>query len=149
MKRILNRVGLKGYPKTTGGDGLHVYVPLDPIYSYEQARRFAEIVFHLAMEEAPDLFTSPRNVGRRKKDRVYFDWLQIGTGKTIAAPYVVRAYDKAPVSTPLDWSEVKPGLLPTDFTLRNAIARFKKVGDLFAPVLQGGQRLEKALAKLG
>ena len=149
VKRILNQLGLKGYPKTTGGDGLHVYVPIDPIYSYDQARRFAEILFHLAMEASPDLFTSPRSVGRRKKNRVYFDWMQIGTGKTIAAPYVLRAYDHAPVSTPLEWSEVKPGLLPTNFTIKNAIARFKDTGDLFAPVLKGGQRLETALTKAG
>jgi bifunctional non-homologous end joining protein LigD len=149
VKRILNQVGLKGYPKTTGGDGLHVYVPVDPVYSYDQARSFAEILFHLAMEAEPDLFTSPRSVGRRKKGRVYFDWMQIGTGKTIAAPYVLRAHDHAPVSTPLEWNEVKPGLLPTNFTIKNAIARFRKVGDLFAPVLEGGQQLETALKKIG
>ena len=148
VRGILNRVGLKGYPKTTGGDGLHVYVPLDPIYTYDQARSFAEILFHLANGERPDLFTAPRSVGSRKKNRVYFDWQQIGTGKTIAAPYVVRAYDGAPVSTPLAWSEVKQGLDPKDFTIKNVLARFSKKGDLFAPVLSGGQRLESALKKL-
>jgi bifunctional non-homologous end joining protein LigD len=79
---------------------------------------------------------------------VYFDWLQIGKGRTIAAPYVVRAHDGAPVSTPLNWAEVKKGLLPTDFTIENTVERFRKLADLFAPVLKGGQRLEKALKKL-
>jgi bifunctional non-homologous end joining protein LigD len=148
VRGILNRVGLKGYPKTTGGDGLHVYIPLDPVYSYDQARSFAEILFHLANEEKPDLFTAPRSVGSRKHDRVYFDWQQIGSGKTIAAPYVVRAYNGAPVSTPLKWSEVQRGLDPGDFTIQNVLARFRKEGDLFAPVLAGGQRLESALQKL-
>jgi len=148
VRDILNRVGLKGYPKTTGGDGLHIYIPLDPIYSYDQARSFAEILFHLANEESPDLFTAPRSVGSRKQDRVYFDWQQIGSGKTIAAPYVVRAHNGAPVSTPLKWSEVKQGLDPADFTIKNVLARFRKEGDLFAPVLAGGQRLEPALKKL-
>jgi bifunctional non-homologous end joining protein LigD len=87
-------------------------------------------------------------VGKRQKGRVYFDYLQIGIGKTIAAPYVVRAYDGAPVATPLDWKEVKRGIQPTDFRIDNAIERFKRVGDLFAPVLAGGQRLEDALERI-
>jgi bifunctional non-homologous end joining protein LigD len=148
VRRILKRVGLNGYPKTTGGDGMHIYIPLEPVYTYEQARQFAELIFRLAEQEAPDLFTEPRRVGGRKKGRVYFDWMQIGYGKTIAAPYVLRAHEGAPVSTPLDWSEVKKGLRPGQFTLRNTIARFRDVGDLFAPVLKGGQRLEPALAVL-
>jgi bifunctional non-homologous end joining protein LigD len=61
---------------------------------------------------------------------------------------VVRAHDGAPVATPLDWKEVKRGLRPTDFRIDNSIERFQRVGDLFAPVLQGGQRLEKALKHL-
>ncbi|MFZ0593315.1 MAG: DNA ligase D [Bryobacteraceae bacterium] len=148
VRRILKRVGLNGYPKTTGGDGLHVYIPLAPVYTYEQARQFAELIFRLAEQEAPDLFTEPRRVGGRKKGCVYFDWMQIGFGKTIAAPYVVRAHAGAPVATPLDWGEVKKGLNPGHFTIANAIARFRDVGDLFAPVLKGRQRLEAALATL-
>ena len=147
VKRILNQLGLKGYPKTTGGDGLHVYVPIDPVYSYDQARRFAELLFHLAMEASPDLFTSPRSVGRQKKERVYFDWLQIGTGKTIAAPYVLRAYDHAPVSTPLDWSEVKPGLLPTNFTIKTQSRVSGKPEICLRPCLraaEAGDRAEQA-----
>ena len=148
VREVLSDVGLKGYPKTTGGDGMHIYVPLEPIYTYEQVRSFAEILSHLALDREPNLFTTPRSVGKRKKGRVYFDYLQIGTGKTIAAPYVVRAHDGAPVATPLDWKEVRRGLRPTDFRIDNTIERFQRVGDLFAPVLEGGQRLEKALKHL-
>jgi bifunctional non-homologous end joining protein LigD len=125
-----------------------VYVPLEPIYTFEQVRSFAELISHLTLEREPSLFTTPRSVDKRKKGRVYFDYLQIGTGKTIAAPYVVRAHDGAPVATPLDWKEVKRGLRPTDFRIDNVISRFERVGDLFAPVLAGGQRLEDALEKL-
>ena len=118
---------------------MHVYVPLDPVYTYEQVRSFAELLSHLALEREPNLFTTPRSVEKRKKGRVYFDYLQISKGKTIAAPYVIRAYDGAPVATPLDWEEVKPGLKPIDFRIDNTIERFERVGDLFAPVLEGGQ----------
>jgi bifunctional non-homologous end joining protein LigD len=147
VRGLLAELGLKGYPKTTGGDGMHVYVPLEPVYTYDQVRSFAEIVSHLALDREPNLFTTPRSVEKRKKGRVYFDYLQIGTGKTISAPYVVRAYDGAPVATPLDWKEVKRGLKPEDFRIDNSIERFRRVGDLFAPVLEGGQRLEDALER--
>ncbi|HEY7306167.1 MAG TPA: DNA ligase D [Bryobacteraceae bacterium] len=148
VREVLSDLGLKGYPKTTGGDGMHIYVPLEPVYTYEQVRSFAEIVSHLALDREPNLFTTPRSVGKRKKGRVYFDYLQIGTGKTIAAPYVVRAHDGAPVATPLDWKEVKRGLRPHDFRIDNTIERFRRVGDLFAPVLEGGQKLETALKRV-
>jgi len=147
VKRILDRFGLRGYPKTTGGDGMHIYIPLDPVYTYEQARVFAELVAGLAVDEAQGLFTTPRSLGKRKKNRVYFDWMQIATGKTVSAPYVLRAHDGAPVATPLQWSEVVAGLDPKQFHIRNVIERFEALGDLFAPVLTGGQRLEEAIAR--
>src|SRR5258708_22116265 len=93
--------------------------------------------------EGADLFTTPRSVAKREKGKVYFDHLQIGEGKTIAAPYVLRAYDGAPVSTPLEWSEVRTGLLPSQFHIGNAFERFARVGDLFENVLKKRQRLEK------
>lgn len=145
VRRKLEAVGLTGYPKTTGGDGMHIYVPLEPVYTYEQTKSFAEIIARLCAAEKPDLFTTPRAVSRRIKDRVYFDYLQNGRGKTISAPYVLRAYEGAPVATPLEWNEVKPGLHPQQFHLRNAVARFERVGDLFAGVLTNPQRLEDAL----
>ncbi|MBV8551178.1 MAG: DNA ligase D [Acidobacteriaceae bacterium] len=148
VQEVLKDVGLKGYPKTTGGDGMHIYVPVEPVYTYDQVRSLAELVAYLALEREPNLFTTPRSVEKRKKERVYFDYLQIGIGKTIAAPYVVRAYDGAPVSTPLDWKEVRRGLRPNDFRLDNAIERFERVGDLFTPVLQGGQKLEDVLERV-
>jgi bifunctional non-homologous end joining protein LigD len=144
----LERIGMRGYPKTTGGDGMHVYIPIEPRYTYEQARTFAEILAMIVTRERPSLFTTPRSVAKREKGKVYFDYLQISTGKTIAAPYVLRAYDGAPVSTPLDWSEVKPGLDPKQFHIRNALDRFARVGDLFEGVLKNPQRLEKAIEKI-
>ncbi|HUI81105.1 MAG TPA: DNA ligase D [Bryobacteraceae bacterium] len=148
VKRVLDRIGLTGYPKTTGGDGMHVYVPLEPIYSYEEARVFAELIARLVFDEKPELFTTPRSVAKRKQNRVYFDYLQIGKSKTIAAPYVLRAYPGAPVATPLEWSEVKPGLRPGQFHIGNARSRFAEKGDLFAGVLKKPQRIEAALGKL-
>ncbi len=148
VKKTLDSVGLAGYPKTTGGDGMHIYIPLEPIYTYEQVRSFAELLSILTINQNPDLFTTPRAVASRKKAKVYFDYLQISSSKTIAAPYVLRAHPGAPVSTPLDWPEVAPGLDPAQFNIGNAMDRFRRVGDLFEGVLKKPQRLEPALEKL-
>lgn len=148
VRQKLDFLELKGFPKTTGGDGLHVYIPLEPRYSYDQVRTFAEILARLLAHERPDLFTTPRSVSKREKGKVYFDYLQISSWKNIAAPYVLRAYPGAPVATPLAWEEVNRGLSPSQFHIGNALERFSRVGDLFAPVLTTKQQLEDALAKL-
>jgi bifunctional non-homologous end joining protein LigD len=148
VKEKLDKIGLRGYPKTTGGDGMHVYIPIKAEYTYEQARSFAEVIARLLAAERPDLFTTPRSVAKREKDRVYFDYLQISESKTIAAPYVARAYPGAPVSTPLTWEEVTPKLHPSQFNIKNAPKRFARTGDLFEGVLKKPQSLVKALGKL-
>lgn len=127
---------------------MHIYIPVKPIYTYDTSRHLAEAIARVVIARKPELFTTPRSVAKRQGGRVYFDHLQNAEGKTIAAPYVVRAYDGAPVATPLTWEEVKPGLEPGMFTLRNAVARFKETGDLFAGVLKKPQQIEKALPKL-
>ncbi len=148
VKRVLDRIGLQGYPKTTGGDGLHVYIPLEPVYTYEEARIFAELIARVVIHERPEMFTTPRSVAKRQKNRVYFDYLQVGKSKTVAAPYVLRAYPGAPVATPLEWTEVNRGLHPTRFNITNALDRFREKGDLFAGVLRKPQRIEDAVTKL-
>ena len=148
IRRKLDLLELTGYPKTTGGNGLHIYVPLEPIYSYDQSRGMAEVLARIVAAERPDLFTLPRAVGKRDPGKVYFDYLQNARGKTISAPYVPRAHPGAPVATPLEWRELKASLKPADFHLRNAVERFDRTGDLFAGVLKNPQRLEQAFAKL-
>ena len=148
VKEKLDAIGLTGYPKTTGGDGLHIYIPLEPHYTFEQARSFAEVIARLLAAQRPDLFTTPRSVEKRQKNRVYFDYLQLGESKTISAPYVVRAYAGAPVATPLAWDEVRPGIEPGQFTLAKAMDRFSRVGDLFRGVLEKPQNLENAFGRL-
>ena len=144
----LDRIELASYPKTTGGDGMHIFIPLEARYTYAQVRAFAEALSALGAAERPDLFTTPRTVSRREKGKVYFDWQQIAEGKTISAPYVLRAYAGAPVATPLAWDEVTPRLRPEQFHLGNALARFDRVGDLFAGVLKNPQGLEAAIEKM-
>jgi len=148
VRVFLDKAELESFPKTTGGDGMHIYVPLAPIYTYEQVRTLAELLSGMVAHQHPKLFTTPRAVAKREKGKVYFDWMQIAQGKTISAPYVVRAYQGAPVATPLDWREVTPKLDPGQFHIGNVLARFDRVGDLFAGVLTRPQHLDKALEKL-
>ena len=148
VRKKLDRAELESFPKTTGGDGMHIFVPLVPRYTYEQVRSLAEVLARMVAHERPDLFTTPRAVAKREKGKVYFDWMQIGEGKTISAPYAVRAYAGAPVATPLAWREVTPKLTPEQFHLGNALARFDRVGDLFEGVLKRPQRMEDAVEKL-
>ena len=127
---------------------MHIYIPLEPVYTYEDSRMFAELLARLVIAESPKLFTTPRSVAQREKNRVYFDTQQNAKSKTVAAPYSVRAYPHAPVSTPLHWSEVKRGLHPTQFTMRTAPDRFSRTGDLFADVLKKPQMIREALERL-
>ncbi len=147
MREKLRLIGLTGYPKTTGGNGMHVYVPVDPIYEFAQTRSFAEILARWVAAERPDLFTTPRMTSAREKGKVYFDYLQNASRKTISAPYVLRAHPGAPVATPLKWEEVIPGLKPAQFHIANVLRRFERVGDLFDGVLTKPQELGTGIGK--
>ena len=127
---------------------MHVYIPVEPIYTFDETRAFAELISRLAVAEAPNLFTTPRSVSKRQKNRVYFDYVQNAKSKTIAAPYVLRAYPGAPVAAPLEWAEVRHEIEPGQFNISNARDRFREKGDLFAGVLEKPQRLDGALEKL-
>ncbi len=148
VRRKLEILELESYPKTTGGNGMHLYIPVEPVYSYDQTKSFCEIIARIVASERPDLFTTPRSVNRREKQRVYFDYLQNGRGKTISAPYVLRARPGAPVATPLEWREVVNGLRPQNFHIRNVLDRFDRAGDLFSGVRTKPQRIEPAMERL-
>jgi bifunctional non-homologous end joining protein LigD len=148
IRKILEDCALRAFPKTTGGDGLHIFIPLNGKYTYDDARMFAEVLSLTAAQQKPGLFTTGRAIASRKKNHVYFDHLQIGHGKTIACVYSLRAYPHAPVSMPLDWNELTPKLTPTTFTIKNARERLAKRGDCFADVLTVKQSLTQPLAIL-
>ena len=157
IRDLLADVGLKPLVKTTGGYGLHLVVPLAAGYSYDTAKVFAEIVARRAAADLGDLATLARSLAKRPQTAVYIDYVQVGRGKTLVAPYAVRARDGAPVSTPLRWSEVeafrrkRSAAAPADEFARHTIAtlpgRLEREGDLWGPKLWKRQRLEGAVAK--
>ena len=149
LREQLSRIGLDCYPKTSGSKGVHVYVPVKNVYAHDQIVQFATLIAHLAAAAHPDLIEIERMTSKRKKGRVYLDHLQNGFGKSLAAPYSVRARDHAPVSTPLTWEEVKKGKFKNqDFTIKNLLKRVEKVGDLFKGALTQKQSLNQALSKI-
>ena len=146
-KEVLDEGGARAYCKTSGATGMHIFVPLAAKYSFEQARQFAHIVALLVHEKLPGLTSLERNPKERRR-QVYLDYLQNAIGQTIAAVYSARPKAGAPVSTPLAWEEVKPGLHPASFTIGNVGKRLKEKGDLFKGVLGKGIELEKCLERL-
>jgi len=103
----LATVGITPLVKTTGGSGLHVVVPLEPRYGWDQVKAFAELIARRIHDVEPDRTTLDRTIARRPKGTVYLDFVQVGKGKTYVAPFSVRARDGAPVSMPIAWSEVE------------------------------------------
>ena len=148
VKEVLDLAKVKGYCKTSGSSGIHIYLPMEEKYSFDQVKDFAQILMQKVNELLPGLTTLERNLKKRGKEKIYLDYLQNRFGQTLASVYSVRPKMGAPVSMPLDWEELKPGLKPTDFTLHNALERIKTKGDLFKPVLGKGIDLLKALENL-
>ena len=146
IKEILDALDLQGYPKTSGSDGIHVLVPISRRYTYGQTREFAEIVASTLERTHPGLVTTQWSKAKRRG--VLIDANQNGEGKTIASVYSVRPREGAPVSAPLRWDEVDERLDPLDFTMDVVRGRIQRDGDLFAPVLQGGQSLGAALKRI-
>jgi bifunctional non-homologous end joining protein LigD len=147
LKIALDGLGLAGYPKLSGATGIHIYVPIDPIYEYRRVRKFVETVGRLLLAANPDDITMEWDIPKRGP-KVFIDHNQNVGGKTIASVYSVRPRPGAPVSTPILWEEVGT-VHPGDFTIATIWERLQRYGDLFAPVLQGGQRLEDAEERLG
>jgi bifunctional non-homologous end joining protein LigD len=148
LKDILDRLGLAAYAKTSGAAGMHLYVPLEPLYTYEQAAGFAELVARHAIDAYPHLGILTRAVNKRQGKRIYLDYLQNARGKSVVAPYAVRAEPGAPVSTPLTWKEVARPLDPRDFNLTTLPQRLTQHGDPFKSVLTQRQRLGDAMEQL-
>ena len=145
---LMDRLSLEVFLKTSGASGLHIYLPLESDYTYEQVRAFAEIVAHVIAEKMPGQVTLERHVNRRPKDKVYFDYSQNAYGRPLAVVYGARPVAAASVSTPISRRELRRTLSPRRFTLANMSARLKKSGDLWADFWKRRQRLEPALEQL-
>lgn len=147
LKEILDSLGLQSVAKTSGASGLQVYVPIAPGYTFEQTRRISSFIARYLSEKHPQLITLERMVKKRGK-KLYFDYLQHWKGKTLPAPYSVRARPQASVSAPVTWKEVETGFHPSEFTMERMIQRVREKGDLFKMITteKQNQPIEQILA---
>jgi bifunctional non-homologous end joining protein LigD len=156
LRDALAEIGLAPLVKSSGGSGLHVVIPLVPGYSYDFCKGFGELVMRTLHGRLPETTTLLRMPAKRPKATVYLDYVQIGRGKTMVAPFSARPRDGAPVSMPLDWSEVeamsRKRAKETEgefarYTIKNAPALLEARGDLWGERFWKEQKLEPALEK--
>jgi len=148
VNEVLKTIKVKGYCKTSGSTGIHIYIPMGSHYDFDQVKDFAHILMKQVNERLPKITTLERSLQKRDNKKIYLDYLQNRTGQTLASAYSLRPKQGASVSMPLNWDELKPGLRPTDFNINNALDRIKEKGDLFKPVLGKGIDMMKALELL-
>lgn len=146
IKESLQKFGLNSYAKTSGSSGLHIYVPLQPKYTYSQVQRASGMLAKIIARVIPNLATTERTISKRGP-RVYLDYLQNARGKTIASVYSVRPHPGAPVSFPVSWADIEKGRVhPSEYHLRNVPALLKKNGDIFSHILTEQQALDDILS---
>ena len=146
IKDTLDALGLVSFPKTSGGRGLHVFVPIRLGPDASEVLAFAEaFVRRLAAAHPRELTVEARIAARR--GRVYLDPFRNGAAQTVVAPFSVRRRPKAPVSTPLHWSEVTPALVPSNFNLGNFTRRLERA-DPWKEFFRRRQSLAAAMTRL-
>jgi DNA ligase D len=150
---VLDELGITGYPKTSGGKGLHIYVRIEPQWGFGDVRRAALAFAREVERRAPEDVTTTWWRKDRDPESLFIDYNQNARDHTIASAYSVRGVPAATVSTPIRWDEI-PGVQPSDFTIETVPARFAELGDLhagiddvafsLAPLLDWAERDEKA-----
>ncbi len=151
VKVVLDRIGAKGYCKTSGSTGLHIYIPTGGRHTYAQLAPVALDIMRVVNRLLPKTTTLERSLTKRDKRKIYLDHLQNRKGQTIASVYCLRPKPGAMASTPLAWKEVKRGLDPQKFNIRTVPQRVARIGDLFQDMAKEGFLLtsvRKALAGL-
>lgn len=153
VRELLQEMGMEGWPKTSGGRGVHIYVPIQPRWTFQEVRR-SVIAFGRELERRlPDRVTM--NWWKEERgEKIFIDYNQMARDRTIASAYSIRPKPHAPVSAPLDWDEL-PDVSPFDFDVLTMPERFRQVGDKHAgladhafsiePLLELVERQEKDL----
>jgi bifunctional non-homologous end joining protein LigD len=130
LRAALAEFNLQGYLKTSGAEGLHIFIPVEPEYTHQEVARAMGYVADFVAKVFPKATTE--RVVEKRGSRVYLDCLQNGYGKTMAFTYSVRPLPGAPVSTPLDWEELEHrDWQPKDFNITTVPARLEARGDVW------------------
>jgi bifunctional non-homologous end joining protein LigD len=147
LREALDRLDMPSYPKSTGSRGIHVYVPIVRGPTQKQVWGVAKSIAQALATARPGLITAEYRIARRPIGRVLVDYNQNAWGRTLASVYSVRPRPRAPVAAPVTWREVERGFRIEDFRMATMVARLKRHGDLFKPLLarKGRFRLERLL----
>ena len=144
VHEVLDELGIVGYPKTSGGSGLHVYVRIVPEWGHKDVRRAALAFAREVERRTPDDVTTTWWRKDRPDDKVFVDYNQNARDHTIASAWSIRGVPAGTVSTPITWDEI-PDVVPADFTLATVPARFLATGDLHADIDDVHHRLDTLL----
>lgn len=147
LKEILDILQVPAYVKTSGGKGIHVFIPVLPKYSYNQTREFSHLVSQMVLKKLPEIVSLERSPSKRK-GKVYLDFLQNGKGKTMASIYSLRPREGANVSTPLLWDEINDKLKLSDFNIKTLPKRLEEKGDLWANFFDDAIDLKSILERI-
>jgi DNA ligase D len=142
-RELLSELGYAGFPKTSGGRGVHIYVRIEPRWTFTDVRH-AAIAFGRELERRMPGEVTTKWWKEERGERVFVDYNQNARDRTIASPYSVRAKPGAPVSAPLTWDEL-PDVTPEDFTVETMPARFAEGGDRFSAIDDVAHSLEPLL----
>lgn len=142
LKTALDELKMPSYAKTSGSNGVHVYVPIVRGPSQKDVWRFAKAFAFALASRRPDILTAEYTIAKRPHGRVLVDYNQNAWGRTLASVYSVRPTARATVSTPLGWPEIEAGVSIDDFRIDNVRDRFARVGDLWKPLLAKTKRFD-------
>lgn len=140
FRATLENLSLYSMPKTSGSRGLHIFIPIEPKYTYAQVQEFLQVICSQALKLYPNLCTKERMISKRG-DKIYLDAVQCARGKTLAMPYSMRVKSGALVSTPLLWDEVNQELNPKKYDIITIFDRIDKMGDLSKDLYKHKQKL--------
>ncbi len=144
-REVLDELGATGWPKTSGGHGIHIYVRIEPRWSFGELRRAALAFAHEVERRAPELVTTTWWRKDRELDKVFLDYNQNARDHTIASAYSVRGVKEGTVSTPIAWEEIDD-VDPRELTIATVPDRFARLGDLHAGIDKAVFSLEELLA---
>ncbi len=145
-RALLGELGLEAFVKTTGGRGLHVVVPLERRHGWDEVKGFAQrVAAHLA-RTLPDEFTA-RMGEKRRRGKIFVDYLRNARGATAVAPYSLRARPGATVATPLAWDELSAKMSPAQFTIATVPERIERRPDPWAGYERRRQRITATMRR--
>ncbi|MGO9849783.1 MAG: non-homologous end-joining DNA ligase [Methylocella sp.] len=147
VRNVVEAAGGHCLVKTSGKTGIHVIVPLRARHEFAQVRTAAKTIARLVNRRLPKLTTNRPNAGRHSR-KIYIDYVRNSIGQTLVAPYSLRAFPAATVSTPLEWRELSQSLRPSRYTLRTIFRRLHREGDIWQSAFRRSVNLERLVKRL-